>query len=64
MDLIMKLSGKRIAELVADGFEQSEMAEPRKALEKEGAKVACGGYRIKKNVLDRGGYSAYFVSEC
>jgi protease I len=32
-----KLSGKKIAILIADGFEQSEMTEPRKALEEEGA---------------------------
>lgn len=33
------LTGKRIAILVADGFEQIEMVEPRKALENAGAKV-------------------------
>ena len=32
-----KLSGKRIAILVADGFEQVELTEPRTALEDEGA---------------------------
>jgi protease I len=31
------LSGKRVAILVAEGFEQAEMVEPRKALEKAGA---------------------------
>ena len=31
------LNGKRIAILVAEGFEQSEMVEPRKALELSGA---------------------------
>lgn len=34
-----KLAGKRIAILVADGFEQVEMTEPRKALEDAGAKI-------------------------
>src|SRR5438270_10719297 len=31
------LSGKTIAILVADGFEQAELAEPKKALEQAGA---------------------------
>ena len=35
-----KLSGKKIAILVTDGFEQSEMTEPRKALEAEGAETS------------------------
>lgn len=35
----MKLSGKKIALLVTNGFEQSEMTDPRKEMEKEGAKV-------------------------
>jgi protease I len=34
-----RLSGKRIAILVTDGFEQVEMTEPRKALEDEGAET-------------------------
>jgi putative intracellular protease/amidase len=34
-----ELHGMRIAVLVANGFEQSEMEEPRKALETAGAKV-------------------------
>lgn len=34
-----QLSGKRIAALVANGFEQVELFEPRKALEAAGAKV-------------------------
>jgi protease I len=34
-----KLSGKKIAILSTDGFEQSELFEPRKALIEEGAKV-------------------------
>jgi protease I len=34
-----KLAGKRIAILVADGFEQVEMTKPRQALEEAGAKT-------------------------
>jgi protease I len=34
-----QLEGKTIAILATDGFEQSELAEPKKALEKTGAKV-------------------------
>lgn len=34
------LNGKRVAILVAEGFEQSEMTEPRKALEEAGATTA------------------------
>jgi protease I len=34
-----ELSGKRIAIVVADGFEQVEMTEPRKALERAGART-------------------------
>ena len=33
------LNGKRVALLVAEGFEQSEMVEPRKALEQAGAQT-------------------------
>ena len=33
------LTGKRIAIVATDGFEQTELLEPRKALEAEGAKV-------------------------
>lgn len=35
----MRLSGKRIAALVDNGFEQVELTEPKKAFEKEGARV-------------------------
>jgi len=35
----MEMKGKRVAILVADGFEQVEMTEPRKALEEAGAKT-------------------------
>ena len=34
-----ELSGKRVAALVDNGFEQSELLEPRKALEDAGARV-------------------------
>lgn len=34
------LSGKRVAILVADGFEQSEMVEPRRALREAGAETS------------------------
>lgn len=34
-----ELQGKKVAILVADGFEQSEMTEPRKALDQAGAKT-------------------------
>jgi protease I len=34
-----QLSGKRVAALVANGFEQSELLEPKKALEAAGARV-------------------------
>jgi protease I len=34
-----KLSGKRVAILVADGFEQVELTEPRKALQEAGAQT-------------------------
>jgi protease I len=35
-----KLKGKRVAILVADGFEESELMEPKKALEAAGARTA------------------------
>ncbi|HEX4346113.1 MAG TPA: type 1 glutamine amidotransferase domain-containing protein [Vicinamibacterales bacterium] len=35
----MRLSGKRIAALVDDGFEQVELTEPKNAFEQEGARV-------------------------
>ena len=34
-----KLSGKRVAVVATDGFEQSELMQPKKALEQAGAKV-------------------------
>jgi protease I len=35
-----ELNGKRVAMLVADGFEQVELTGPKEALEKAGAKVS------------------------
>src|SRR3954464_8063614 len=35
-----RLDGKKVAILVADGFEQVEMTEPRKALEEAGAQTS------------------------
>ncbi|HTI72233.1 MAG TPA: type 1 glutamine amidotransferase domain-containing protein [Candidatus Limnocylindria bacterium] len=35
----LRLEGKQVAILAADGFEQSELIEPRRALEAEGAQV-------------------------
>ena len=37
MNTSNKLSGKRVAILATDGFEQSELTEPKKALERAGA---------------------------
>ena len=37
--MAQELRGKKIAALVTDGFEQSELIEPRKALEEAGAEV-------------------------
>jgi protease I len=37
--MAQNLSGKRVAILATDGFEQSELVEPKKALENAGAKV-------------------------
>ena len=34
-----ELNGKRVAAIVADGFEQVELIEPRQALEAAGAEV-------------------------
>jgi protease I len=37
--MVAELTGKRIAMMVGDGFEQVEMTAPRKALERAGARV-------------------------
>ena len=39
----MEIEGKRIAALVGDGFEESELMEPRRALEEAGAVVTIVG---------------------
>src|SRR5471030_1681163 len=39
----MDIEGKRVAALVGDGFEESELFEPRKALEEAGAIVTIVG---------------------
>jgi len=39
----MEIEGKRIAALVGDGFEESELIEPRRALEEAGAIVTIVG---------------------
>jgi protease I len=44
------LKGKRVAILLANGFEQLEMTEPRKALENAGALVAS---RLSREVAGR-----------
>ncbi|MBV9010168.1 MAG: type 1 glutamine amidotransferase [Verrucomicrobia bacterium] len=53
-----KLNGKKIAILVADGFEQVEMTKPREALEKEGAEtmiVSPAGKEVQgMNHADKG----------
>jgi protease I len=38
-EMVGRLDGKRVAILVTDGFEESEMVEPREALDQEGAKT-------------------------
>lgn len=58
----MSIEGKRVAALIGDGFEEAELAEPRKALEAAGAVVTIVGtddrsrQRIRgKRGLDDGG---------
>lgn len=54
----MELNGKKVAILVAEGFEESEMVEPRKALEHAGAEtyiVSPAGDEVQGwNHFDRG----------
>lgn len=48
--MAQELSGKKVAILVADGFEQVEMTEPRRALEEAGAGtdlIASRGGKVK-----------------
>ena len=39
----MEIEGKRIAALVGDGFEESELLDPKRALEEAGAVVTIVG---------------------
>ena len=45
------LSGKRIAILVTDGFEQAELTGPKDALEQAGAKVEILSTKDRKSVV-------------
>ncbi len=52
------LHGKRVAILVASGFEQIEMTQPREALESAGARttlISPGGERVRANKHDEPG---------
>lgn len=58
----MSIEGKRVAALIGDGFEETELAEPRKALEGAGAIVTIVGLddRARRSIrakrgLDDGG---------
>jgi protease I len=50
----MEIEGKRVAALVGDGFEESELLEPRKALEEAGAIVTIVGVDEKSLTRIRG----------
>jgi len=50
----MEIEGKRVAALVGDGFEESELLEPRKALEDAGAIVTIVGVDDKSLQRIRG----------
>ena len=39
----MEIEGKRVAALVGDGFEESELLDPKRALEEAGAVVTIVG---------------------
>jgi deglycase len=43
-----KLDGKKVAILVADGFEQVEMTKPREALDEAGAQTKIVSLRSEK----------------
>ena len=47
-----KLDGKKVAILVADGFEQVEMTKPREALDEAGAETKIGSLKSGKNSGD------------
>ena len=51
------LQGKKVAILVTDGFEQSELLEPRKALDEAGATtkvVSPAGKKLKDGIIKSG----------
>ncbi|MGA3038145.1 MAG: type 1 glutamine amidotransferase domain-containing protein [Vulcanimicrobiaceae bacterium] len=48
------IEGKRVAALISDGFEEAELAEPRKALEGAGAIVTIVGFDEKSRQKIRG----------
>jgi len=50
----MDIEGKRVAALVGDGFEESELLEPRRALEEAGAIVTIVGVDEKSLTKIRG----------
>jgi len=50
----MSVEGKRIAALIGDGFEESELTEPRRALEEAGAIVTIVGIDEKARQRIRG----------
>jgi hypothetical protein len=51
------LEGKRVAILVASGFEQLELTEPRQALEQAGAKASSA--RVAQMLLERGFHNVH-----
>src|SRR5438270_12839629 len=51
---MQSVEGKRIAALVGDGFEESELTEPRRALEEAGAIVTIVGIDEKARQRSRG----------
>ena len=50
----MSIEGKRVAALIGDGFEEAELAEPRRALEDAGAVVTIVGLDEKARQRIRG----------
>src|SRR5579872_3323821 len=50
----MSIEGKRVAALIGEGFEEAELAEPRRALEEAGAIVTIVGLDDKARSRIRG----------
>src|ERR1700689_392092 len=48
------IEGKRVAALIGDGFEETELAEPRRALEEAGAIVTVVGVEERSRQRIRG----------